>query len=66
MVISATPTSGYSLIIGFVAAVGLATGLASMFRILMRQQQELLRLGNCWPATIPSTARADMAGVSFT
>ena len=45
IVISAAPTSGYSVTVGFVAAVGLGAGLVSMFGILMRQQKEILRLG---------------------
>ena len=45
MVISATPTSGHSVIAGYAGSVGLAIGLASMFGILMRQQREILRLG---------------------
>ncbi len=46
MVISASPTSGRSVILGFAGALGLAAGLASMYRILVRQQQEILRLGH--------------------
>ena len=45
MVISASPRSGLYVITGFAGALGLAAGLASMYRILTRQQQEILRLG---------------------
>lgn len=47
MIIAATSTSTPSVLFvgGFAGAVGLGGGLASMYRILMRQQQEILRLG---------------------
>ncbi len=46
MVISAgTTTSSSDYGRTMAGAVGLAAGLVWMFRILMRQQQELLRLG---------------------
>ena len=47
MIIAATSTSTPSVpfVGGFAGAVGLGAGLASMYRILMRQQKEILRLG---------------------
>lgn len=42
---SAPASSAYWEAIGLVAAVGLAAGLAAMFKILMGQQKEILRLG---------------------
>ena len=45
MVISASTTSSSDYGRTMAGAVGLAAGLVWMFKILMRQQQEILRLG---------------------
>ena len=45
MVISASTTSISDYGITLAGALGLAAGLVWMFKIIMRQQQEILRLG---------------------